>query len=244
MLKHLAKCYDQFHVGIGILCRIIINAIFKRCTITFSISDEFEKIAAEESCIVVIWHHHMLIAEAFISQFSFKSTVLSDSRGFGSIGSSLFSYSKAIYVSPNPQKSHKGLLELIKYLKKEKSVCYLTPDGPSGPSRVAKHGVIALAKKARCKIFPSSYSASHQLLLPATLIKWKIPGWEKMILPRLGAQIHVILGDPIDVSTMSYEEAQKVLESSLNDLEILAQTYQGNFSCSNQKSQTNPTKRD
>jgi lysophospholipid acyltransferase (LPLAT)-like uncharacterized protein len=64
----------------------------------------------------------------------------------------------------------------------------ITPDGPRGPYRELKSGVIRLAQKSGCPIYPATYIANRY---------WQFKSWDKMILPKPFSTITCIIGDPI-----------------------------------------------
>ncbi len=83
-----------------------------------------------------------------------------------------------------------GLLALARAARRGFDVA-LIPDGPRGPAGEAKAGAIELARLSGALLFP--VSASCKLSFRGT-------GWDRMMIPLPGAELRVVVGDPIDVS--------------------------------------------
>lgn len=66
-----------------------------------------------------------------------------------------------------------GTLEMLRYLEQGEHVL-VTVDGPKGPRRQAKPGVIKLAQLSRCPVVPVAFDCSPNL---------RIGSWDRMIIP-------------------------------------------------------------
>jgi lysophospholipid acyltransferase (LPLAT)-like uncharacterized protein len=67
----------------------------------------------------------------------------------------------------------------------------LTPDGPRGPRRQAKLGLIFLASQSKRGIVPTAFSATRY---------WKIPGkWTDLTIPKPFTRVYALSGVPIFV---------------------------------------------
>lgn len=67
----------------------------------------------------------------------------------------------------------------------------ITPDGPRGPRREMKDGIIFLASKSGRAIVPAAYRCSRA---------WRIRGsWTDLIVPKPFSRITMIVGEPIRI---------------------------------------------
>jgi lysophospholipid acyltransferase (LPLAT)-like uncharacterized protein len=66
---------------------------------------------------------------------------------------------------------------------------YIAPDGPDGPARVAKPGVVFIARKAKALIVPVANATRYAL---------HIPRWDRYWLPLPFSRIYTAFGPPID----------------------------------------------
>ena len=67
----------------------------------------------------------------------------------------------------------------------------ITPDGPRGPRREMKDGIVFLAAKSECAIVPMAFRVSRC---------WRIAGrWTDLVIPQPFSKVTVFLGEPIRV---------------------------------------------
>lgn len=82
----------------------------------------------------------------------------------------------------------------------------IAPDGPRGPRRVAKPGVIAASRIAGLPIVPVAFSASRA---------WRLRSWDRTLVPRPFARGLFVYGAPIHVPRDADETAQERLRLEL-----------------------------
>lgn len=95
-------------------------------------------------------------------------------------------------LTPVRGSTSRGGAEAIKQLidQPELHVC-ITPDGPRGPRRVMKEGVVYLASRTGRPIVPTSVTASSY---------WSLPGnWSDMLIPKPFSKVLLLAGPPIEV---------------------------------------------
>ena len=63
-----------------------------------------------------------------------------------------------------------------------------TPDGPTGPPRVAKPGATAVAARAGAAIVPIGAGATSW---------WQIGSWDRFSIPRPFSRVRLVYGDPL-----------------------------------------------
>ena len=117
----------------------------------------------------------------------------------------------------------KASLELIKKIKEEDYNGALTIDGPRGPNRIVKKGIIDIAKMCNIPIVPAVYWSPQKRFL-------KFKSWDSFRFPLIGTKLVMLYGDPIYVEeNMDEETTEKIrlkVEQSLNNLyEDLKKNY-------------------
>jgi len=106
------------------------------------------------------------------------------------------------------------LLALIRQMKQGKSL-YLNPDGPDGPSHEPKAGVAFIARKAGALIVPAG---------AFTATGFRVPRWDRYVVPLPFSRITVVLGEPLEVSPEAdLEQARMVIQERLNEVERAAE---------------------
>ncbi len=111
----------------------------------------------------------------------------------------------------------KASLELLKKITDEDYNGAITIDGPKGPKRVVKKGIIELAKMAKVPIVPAIWWSKDKSFL-------KFNSWDEFRFPLLGTKLVMKFADPIEVPQDLTEEETELLrqkiENTLNELYI------------------------
>ncbi len=93
----------------------------------------------------------------------------------------------------------------------------IVPDGPRGPRRKAKPGVIILAKKTGYPIIPVTYSAGRAKVFAS---------WDRFMLPYPLARCRIVFGAPLwvpsEADRASENRILQQLEDELNRITLLA----------------------
>jgi len=157
-----------------------------------------------ESSIVTFWHEWMLcvlagaiglprIAVCVWHQPGLERTVSLINR-------------LGVHVIAARQDNAYGVRELREWLAREKSIVAITLDGPNGPRRVAKSGVVRLARLAKVPLHPLDVTASPV---------FELNGWDHCVMPA--TQNHIALRVlPAMPATGSPAEGAQLLESALS----------------------------
>ena len=83
--------------------------------------------------------------------------------------------------------AYKSMLRLLNN-SSTSSLLFITPDGPSGPPKVPKRGVIRLAQKSRTAIVPIYVEYSKS---------WGFKNWDTFFLAKPFGKISINYGEPI-----------------------------------------------
>jgi lysophospholipid acyltransferase (LPLAT)-like uncharacterized protein len=67
----------------------------------------------------------------------------------------------------------------------------ITPDGPRGPRREVKPGVVRAAQRERAWILPLHAAAERA---------WRIRSWDRLMIPKPGSRVQVAYGAPFRVA--------------------------------------------
>ena len=103
--------------------------------------------------------------------------------------------------------------KMINILNKKGSSVFITPDGPTGPRRVPKLGIIRAAQTTGAAIIPVSVHSTR---------KWGFTNWDTFYLEKPFGKIYIRYGDPIyfkklkDIPTCS-----KILIEEMKNIEKL-----------------------
>ncbi|HTQ39499.1 MAG TPA: lysophospholipid acyltransferase family protein [Pirellulales bacterium] len=94
----------------------------------------------------------------------------------------------------------------------------VTPDGPRGPSRQIKQGVVFLASHSGRAIVPTAFSAVRF---------WKIPGrWTELMIPKPFTTVYALSGPPIHIvaeaDSQQMDIVQLRVQSEMERLSVAA----------------------
>lgn len=84
----------------------------------------------------------------------------------------------------------RALLGAVRELQEGRAVAF-TPDGPRGPRRELKPGVVAAAQRGRAVIVPIHAEASRA---------WRLHSWDRFMIPKPAARVVVTYGRPFEVA--------------------------------------------
>ncbi len=91
----------------------------------------------------------------------------------------------------------------------------LTPDGPRGPRRRLKDGVIHLAKVTALPIVAVGFGYT---------VAWRLKSWDRFVIPRPGCTIHVCVSKPIFFSGQARDGAvRRQLQQAMEDVQAQAE---------------------
>ena len=170
----------------------------------------------KDGALLVIWHDQTLFP-LYIFQDQGIYTLMSTSRN-----GSLFARVWMLYgwnIVWGSTKKRQGVLalrEMLGQLRAGAKVGF-TPDGPKGPRHQSHGGVVYLASKAPAIVLPFAYSASRA---------WNLPTWDKYIIPKPFARVHLHIGPPVQVPPNlprdQTEAWQQKITQALNEAERVA----------------------
>jgi lysophospholipid acyltransferase (LPLAT)-like uncharacterized protein len=84
----------------------------------------------------------------------------------------------------------RALLGAVRELQAGHAVAF-TPDGPQGPRRELKPGVVAAAQRGGAVIVPLHAEVERA---------WRLHSWDRFIIPKPAARVRVVYGRPFEVA--------------------------------------------
>lgn len=192
--------------------KILFKGLFSTCRIEVRGLEQFVATASKGSCILMLWHNRLTavaeVLERYAPDFTYVAFV-SQSRDGEIVAAFAKSY-KAGRTIRVPHNRREGALKaMVSHLKNSSDVIMITPDGPKGPAKELKPGVLFAAVEGDKPIVPFSWDA---------LACWKMPTWDGLMIPKPFTKITVNFGDPLHVNADTQLEA---LKQSLECLEAV-----------------------
>ncbi len=168
----------------------------------------------EEKCLFAIWHAHQCGVHACNLQRKVCAMVSSSADG-EIISQAANAVGITTVRGSLSRRGANASLELIKKIKDEDYNGILTIDGPKGPNRVVKKGIIELARLAGVPVVPAVYWSPQKRFL-------KFKTWDEFRFPLVGTKLVMCFGDPIHIpenlTDEQTEQIRKQIEDNLNNL--------------------------
>lgn len=84
----------------------------------------------------------------------------------------------------------------------------LTPDGPKGPVKQLKNGVLLMSLRTGTPIIPMSFQVAGN---------WRINSWDKKRYPPFFSTLKVIYGQPVVVTSENFDQLKVQIAKEMND---------------------------
>lgn len=161
--------------------------------------------------LVAFWHHQLPASGLFIKRNLLgarpTSTLVSHSRD-GEIGARTLAAWGVNAVRGSSSRGGRGALVGLRRALLAGHLVAFTPDGPRGPARKAKVGIVTLAQSSGVAVVPMGSWPSRA---------WTLRSWDKMQVPKPFARIRIVFGDPLVVATTDdLGEAGRNLDQALD----------------------------
>ena len=102
-------------------------------------------------------------------------------------------------------KAYKGIL---KTLSKPNNILFITPDGPTGPAKKPKPGIIRAAQATQSAIIPTSVFSTKN---------WGFTNWDTFYLEKPFGEIFINYGDPIFLDrSLTFKKAVYKFEKAMD----------------------------
>ena len=137
--------------------------------------------------IIAVWHGHLLSIVHDLRKESVHA-VAGTHKDADLISDIASKWGWKMIRGSSKEKGELAYKEMIKSLKIPGSILFITPDGPTGPRRIPKPGVIRAAQAAGAVIIPTSVCSSKH---------WKFINWDTFYLEKPFGSIYIKYGLPI-----------------------------------------------
>jgi lysophospholipid acyltransferase (LPLAT)-like uncharacterized protein len=158
--------------------------------------------------IVVFWHAHLLLM--LHSRFRRPIVVMSSQHRDAEYIVRVYErYGVECVRGSSTRGGTQALRGFIQKAKNGRNLVF-TPDGPKGPARIVKEGVIAAARMTGLPLVPVAFAAKKKKLLGS---------WDRMVIPYPFSKALYLYGEPLVVPRDGDAEEWRVkLENTLNAL--------------------------
>ena len=161
----------------------------------------------EGNVIYSFWHRNM-IPLLFLHKFEKVVILISSSKDGDLIANPAHALG---YLTSRGSSRRDGSSAMKKMVKLSKEHCIaITPDGPKGPAKKVKDGVVFLSYFTRKPIIPVAVDINWEKVFNS---------WDKFRLPKLFSKINISYGDPIFVNSKDeIPTKMQLVQNAMEDL--------------------------
>ena len=162
------------------------------------------------SVIIATWHSHVLMTLMGLAgnKYYGLASLHKDAEIISIIGERL---GWKFFRGSSTRGGKEVFKKMVDNMLTSNIVIAITPDGPRGPAKIPKPGVIRAAQKTNAVIFPASGQAKKF---------WKFKSWDTFYVGKPFSQIEYLIGDPLEFSaTDDYDSCVKKLKKALDNIE-------------------------
>ena len=142
--------------------------------------ERFVFLAWHEALLPLLWQHRGQNVAIMVSEAR-------EGRYLGDYASGLGYH---LLPGSSSRGGTRALLGAVRALRAGRPVA-VTPDGPRGPRREVKPGVVRAAQRERAWILPLHASAERA---------WRLRSWDRLMIPKPGTRLQVAYGPPFRVA--------------------------------------------
>ena len=170
--------------------------------------------------VLAVWHHQLFLASWLIWKHGVRCglpvlVLISRSRD-GALGTEVGRLLGAEVARGSTSRGGgPALRQLVRALGAGRTVLVI-PDGPRGPARELKPGVVALAELAGVPVLPLALAVDRG---------WRLKSWDRMVIPKPFARLRVLVGDERRLGRLDEggrEAARRELQDELDRLAAAA----------------------
>jgi len=174
--------------------------------------------AAGRPVIFILWHGR-LVPLSFYHRTWNLVTLISASADGEHIARLVQRWGYDVVRGSSSRGGGPALRQLVRYVRDGRSIA-VTPDGPRGPREKIKPGVMTAAQLTGCALLPVGAGSRSA---------WWFEGWDRFMVPRPFARIHIVYGDPIpvprDADAAAIEALTIEAETALNQVNAMADAH-------------------
>lgn len=148
--------------------------------------------------IYALWHCHVFFMPMLrISSGRPVAVLLSAHRDAQIVGVAARMRGVELVAGSSTRGGVRAYLQLIQLLRRGRSIC-ITPDGPRGPARRVKPGVVHLAQQSGCAVVPVGLAVRRGR---------RLRSWDRTLLPLPFCRAVLTLGAPLWLPPVDDAEA-------------------------------------
>ena len=196
----------------GALLNAYGELVLLTCHIRVHVDPDTEALLGQRQPVIfALWHCHVFFMPMLrLHTRQRVAVLLSAHRDARIVGVAARMRGVELVSGSSTRGGVRAFLQLLQRLEAGRHVC-ITPDGPRGPARLAKPGVVHLAQRSGCPVVPMGLALTRRR---------RLRSWDRSVLPLPFGRVVLTLGAPLRVpagspaSERSVEVLGEALEAS------------------------------
>jgi lysophospholipid acyltransferase (LPLAT)-like uncharacterized protein len=181
--------------------------------------ERFEKFAidpASGNIVAGAWHRNAVFLFYFFRTLGPRGVMISRSKDGDIVANVARRFGYTTMRGSSSKGGARALQQMIAYMQEthEKRLCGTPVDGPRGPARIVKKGMLAVAKEAGVLFVPIACSGTRVLTFHKA--------WDKSMIPLPFSKMVIDFGEPFRIPADADDAAMETMrlraEQSLNDM--------------------------
>jgi lysophospholipid acyltransferase (LPLAT)-like uncharacterized protein len=194
---------------LAILGAVFIRGLFATLRVRHARSGGVDALnAVHRNFIITFWHEHLLMM--LHSRYRKPITVMSSRSRDGELAVRVYHWYGVETIRGSSSKGAAAALRgLIRKARDGRTIVF-TPDGPRGPARQAKEGIVLAAQVTGLEVVPIAFAAAR---------KKRLRSWDRMIVPMPFTRALFLYGEPLAIPRDGDAESWRArVEQELNAL--------------------------
>ena len=216
----MKKKYSKTEVALlAVLGRWILSLIYKTNQWDVRGEENYKsELNKKKSVIISVWHGNLLIPFMNLATNNYYGLAGTnqDAEIIAKIGLKL---GWQLLRGSSSDKGPEIFTKIVSLLDNPPCLVAMTPDGPRGPERIPKPGIIRAAQKTGAVIIPVSSCSTKN---------WQFINWHTFFLEKPFGKIFLEYGPPISFNKNdNFESCKNILIDSMNKIEQTNRNYAG-----------------
>lgn len=169
-------------------------------------------VQAAPGCLWVLWHGRMLMGLAEHAGLGY-TVLVSPSKDGDLMETLLPRFDYRVIRGSTSRTGARSLRAMLRDLKAGGTVV-VTPDGPRGPRHSGSAGVIWLARATGYPVLPCGFVTDRA---------WRLNSWDAFTIPKWGARVAMVFGEPLRVDRHIDNDEVKRLSDELSARTLAAE---------------------
>jgi lysophospholipid acyltransferase (LPLAT)-like uncharacterized protein len=172
---------------------------------------------AERPYAPCFWHQHLMLCGKMVYDWhrdsGYEPCLVVSASVDGDVPSKFAEDLGARVVRGSSNRGGAKVLRDMTRAFREGSSIYTTADGPTGPNRKFKEGVVLMARVANVPMVPFAFAVDRA---------WYLKRWDSFMIPKPFARVVVAFGEPVSIPkgtpVRELEPWRLEMENAVNDL--------------------------